>query len=931
MDSKPIDPEDLQRQIAELQAKLAASQQASVGGSGAAAQGGSDALGAGAVKLDDNSGTIVTGTLIVNNYYHSSETTLSKEEIARQVAGYLRRLQARTGSIVLRGIERTGGAQVVVLPLETAYVPLRARPMPRMGETTDGVHVQRKLSSGGRYNIDDKHIDEPQTDIALNEVISLANHLVIIGGPGCGKTTVLLHMAWALASSLLSGQPDPAHSRLGMTMAPHKLPLPIFVPLASFARYRRHVRAGSAAREKTLAHFISHHLVSKEADFDLPGDFFMQLLQHGQDVILLLDGLDEVANEDERAEVRESVENLISGREAMRVLVTCRTVAYRSGRTALGADFREIDVQPLDAQQHIAPMVAQAYACIFPNDGAQRAERIDDLLSGIWHLEEERRARLGNAAEALVSSPLMVRLLLIVHFNNRALPDERADLFDKAINALLQVDYGHDESDIRELSKDWTLYRDMAQHLAFHMHGQGLDQGREIDEAALKRALREEVEFRPHIDAFLGHARQRGSVLEERGGTYRFIHLAFQEFLVARYLREVTGGESRDAVVAVLQHRLDDPWWREPILLLAGYWRTKAPKPARALLSALMGTGEAPDACFSAAELAGTAALEWRESGEAIRADCAHRIVTLLNNADALAQSRPIIRARAGDVLARLGDQRFDPQRFHLPADDLLGFVRVPANRQFRIGTRKTDAKRVAEIIGSDVPDAEISDALTPTAEFYIARYLVTVAQFRTFVDAARFKLGASGSLRDPDNRPARFVNWHEAMAYCEWLNAVVATSPLVQGNRIALMVQSGAWRVALPSEQEWERAARGALSGRVYPWGDEPDPNRANCAEAAIYATTAVGCFEANNSGLYDMIGNVWEWTRSRYTTSPYRAQDGRENDSPTYNDLVVVRGGSWNDPRDRTRCALRNVRLPILRDANLGFRVILRASPVP
>ena len=84
----------------------------------------------------------------------------------------------------------------------------------------------------------------------------------------------------------------------------------------------------------------------------------------------------------------------------------------------------------------------------------------------------------------------MVRLLLIVHVNNRTLPDERADLFDKAINALLQVDYGREESDIRELSTDWKLFRDMAQHLAFHMHQQGRDQGREIEERALKRALR---------------------------------------------------------------------------------------------------------------------------------------------------------------------------------------------------------------------------------------------------------------------------------------------------------------------------------------------------------------------------------------------------------------------------------------------------------
>ncbi|NJM13531.1 MAG: NACHT domain-containing protein [Synechococcaceae cyanobacterium SM1_2_3] len=570
---------------------------------------------------------------IVNHYHAASDKHLTTDQITQQVTGYLRWLQARTENIELRGIERAGGAPVVLLPLETAYVPLRAKWMGRDG-----------------------------ADIALNQVLGLGNRLVIIGGPGSGKTTVLMNMAWALASSLLSGQSEPARSRLGPLMKPsapdeqgkphepqeskpNELPLPLFVPLASFARYRRNLASNAPARERTLAYFISQHLISKQADFNLPTDFFVQLLKDGQDVLLLLDGLDEVANENERAEVRQSVEDLVGGRKDLRIVVTCRTISYRSGRTALGANFREIAVQPLDFEQHIAPMVRQAYACIYPHDAALRTERADELLGGIQRLEAERRARLGEQAEALVDSPLMVRLLLIVHFNNRKLPEERAELFEKAINALLQVDYGREESDIRELSVDWKLYRDMAQHLAFHMHQQGRDQGREIEDLALRKALREETEFKPRIDDFIGHARQRGSVLEERDGAYRFIHLALQEFLVARYLREVIGGEGREAILAVLNSRLDDPWWRESILLLVGYMAINATKSARDFLSALARAGHQPNAQFAAAELAGVAALEWRDSGETTRADCARRIVALLSDSETSATSKPILRA----------------------------------------------------------------------------------------------------------------------------------------------------------------------------------------------------------------------------------------------------------------------------------------------
>jgi predicted NACHT family NTPase len=616
----------LKRRLAELEA----TQRAGISDSAGAAQRGGDALGERAVGVGgDNSGTIVTGTQIVINYV-ASTATRSKEAVAQRVAGYLRWLRERTESIELRGIERAGGAPVVVLPLETAYVPLRAKPILRVGGEQGQIEAQRPLKHRSDARSHDIERPEHETDVALSQVLGLGNRLVITGGPGSGKTTVLLHMAWALASSLLTGQPDPAQSRLGVTILPSALPLPVLVPLASFARHRRNLPNSVPAPKKTLAYFISHHLISKQADFDLPANFFVQLLKEGRDVLLLLDGLDEVANEHERAEVRQSVEDLVGGRESMRVIVTCRTVAYRSGRTGLAANFREIAVQPLDFEQQITPMVRQAYACISPADVALRSERMRDLLRGIETLEQERRARLGAEAGALVDSPLMVRLLLIVHMNNRTLPDERADLFDKAINALLQVDYGREESNIGELSTDWKLFREMAQLLAFHMHQQGRDQGREIDEPSLKEALSTEAEFKPRIEDFLTHARQRGSVLEERDGAYRFIHLAFQEFLVARFLHEVRGGDGREAILAFLDDRLEDPWWREPVLLLVGYTAVNSAKSARDFVEALAKAGKSPNARVAAAELAGASALEWRERGATLRAYCAQCIVDLL-------------------------------------------------------------------------------------------------------------------------------------------------------------------------------------------------------------------------------------------------------------------------------------------------------------
>jgi formylglycine-generating enzyme required for sulfatase activity len=932
-------------------------------GAGAVAQGaGAQAVGQQGVGFGGpNSGTVNTGTLIVRNYIATGGAQLNSDQIAERVTGYLRWLLERTQHIELRGIEQTGGARVVRLPLETAYVPLRARPAARMGEDADagasavkGQAVRRSTGGKAPYELDVEiegvglqasgKAGVGETDIALNQVLGLGNRLAITGGAGCGKSTVLQHMAWALASSLLSGQAEPARSRLGLTLAPNELPLPLMVPLASYARHLRGLPANAPAPEKTLAYFITHHLTAAQGSFDLPADFFPQLLQSGQHVLLLLDGLDEVANEDERNLVRLAVEQLASGRPALRVLVTCRTVAYQRGLTALGMGFREVGVLPLDFKTHITPMVRQAYACIHVHDKALRETRASDLLTGITKLEAGRRARLGSNSKPLVDSPLMVRLLLIVHFNERELPNERARLFDKAILALLQVDYGRDDHVINELKTGWERFLDMAQHLAMHMHSQGGGKreakergrdegpGREIDEASLKGALRSESLFTLHIQAFLSQVRQRGSVIEERNGSFQFIHLAFQEFLVARYLHEVAGeAGGQAAILARLDAHLADPWWREPVLLLAGYKAAKNAAAAGKFVDSLAGAGTTPNARWCAAELAATAALEWRDSSAPTRALCTTRIVELLADEKALLDSEPAHRARAGDALASLGDPRFDAKLLYLPVDANLGFVRIPADPRFCIGTRSADRERIAKAIGAKVYDDEINDKPTPTAEFYMARYPVTVAQFRAYVQATGKQPGEPNALRDPDSRPVRRVSWREAMDYCAWLQGMLSDGPAFADPALARLVGERRLQLTLPSELEWEKAARGGALGQAYSWGDQPDRQRANWARSGVGTTSVVGCFVSNGYGLHDMLGNVWEWTDNVFADDSY-STGGKQLGLRDAADeaRLVVRGGSFFGSADLARCACRGRSHPGNRGDDLGFRVVLRSSPV-
>lgn len=198
--------------------------------------------------------------------------------------------------------------------------------------------------------------------------------------------------------------------------------------------------------------------------------------------------------------------------------------------------------------------------------------------------------------------------------------------------------------------------------------------------------------------------------------------------------------------------------------------------------------------------------------------------------------------------------------------------------------------------------------------DYYIAKTPVTNAQYAVFVQATDReppRNWQNGKIPPgKDMHPVINVSWDDAMTYCRWLAEMTGKS------------------YTLPSEAEWEKAARGA-DGYIYPWGDSFDESRCNSGESGTRDTTPVDRYPQGASPYHvlDMAGNVWEWTRSLFKPYPYSSADEREEAETGAR--RVIRGGAFLYLKGLVRCAFRYRDDAYLFDGLQGFRVVITMSP--
>ncbi|MCA9875562.1 MAG: SUMF1/EgtB/PvdO family nonheme iron enzyme [Anaerolineales bacterium] len=958
-------------------------------GSGAIAQGeGATAVGESGVYIDGNvEGNIITGdknriveTEHYYEHYHAADPSQAVDipALRRQ---YLRRLLVDANTLSLTGIhpKAASDAPDARLNLGAVYTALLTTRM----EGGD-MMVGRVLPG---------HAAESSPVSALAQ-LNQEQHLALLGDPGSGKSTFVNFVAMCLAGECL-GRDDMNLQMLTASLPDdkgkdqeerqswnHRALLPLRVVLRDLAA-RGLPEPGKIVTADHLWRYLQKEIKTTA---------FIPYLRQELDKkggLILLDGLDEVPEaQQRRAQIKQLVEDLVVTLPRVRILVTSRTYAYQKQDWRL-AGFHEAVLAPFSAGQ-IRRFVDRWYGHIAAQRGLHEtaAQGRTELL---------KRAIFGSSRlKGLAERPLLLTLMASLHaWRGGSFPEKREELYNDTVDLLL--DWWESQRIVRDdagqvmviqpslvewLKIDRDSVRDLLHELAFKAHnGQPDTVGTaDIPESDLVTGLlglSDDPDLKPtRLIEFLS---QRAGLIVPRGvKVYTFPHRTFQEYLAACYL---TDHDYPDQIAGLV--REDPNRWRE-VTLLAGA------KAARGSASTIWSLVEA--LCYREPSDAGNSLADvWGAhlAGQALTEVANLQKVSPRNETKVARVKRWLLhimggsqlpateRAATGVNLAVLGDPR--PEAMTV---DGMQFCFVPKGEFW---------------MGSDEDNPFDKDAERPLHkveipyDYWIGCYPVTNVQFQEFVISggykeARFWVEAEahgywkngevggdpwipeerkhmqrwrlcpydyGNPFNLSNHPVVGINWYEALAFTRWLTQRWQAKDII----------SNKWSVQLPSELEWEKAAKGGVeiveapiissliacnvlpecvmvkntgSQRRFPWGNAFDKNRVNGQGTGIRATNAVGAFTNGRSpyGVFGISGNVFDWTRSVWGKDtdktlcryPYCAGDGREN--LELDDLRIVRGGSFGADEKWLRCAARGRRYPKEGGNIYGFRVVV--SPV-
>ena len=800
-----------------------------------------------------------------------------------------------------------------------------------------------------------------KVDFHLAQILKAGyKKIAIVGDAGSGKSALLQWAGMTIAQGHLAQNLSKDQKAFLKAIGFNNLFrhfVPLLVPLRN---YYGHCKENKLPINTNSLHtFICEYSQRQYRKENLPDDLFRHLLRKG--CLVMFDGMDEVEFAD-RPDVRAAVEGVVAdNRNSSRNIYLVTTRPSAAEITSQLIDFDTAAVLPITSEKRVSIIELWCDA-VYPTltDADNKAR---DLLR-----------RIENPlVNEMATTPLMINIFALVYYHSRDLPSQRAELFEQAVKALLTDPHKQGQA-----VSDATLwggrpanqrFDDMAL-IAYILHDEEKDSifADELISAEVfwKRFGAEKETAQQKASDFLDLVARRGGLLRQDGKSYDFYIRRFREFLAGHHMAQ----KLEEQWIPVLQkhvHGKSDQWI-EPLLLAVGFLAYSNDNKAKKLMQCLMDTAQDPDRHDYALTIAGVALADiLKNPTEQVKNLFAVEKKQLPEMLKGILEKNPPtvgvdLRYRLGLALGEIGDPRFTISLEKDVKVILPEMVSIPAG-VFRMGTSEEDEKIIKEQEAQSWGDEKPAhDVLL--SEYSIGKYPVTNAEYRCFWEQGgydpqatwwsetgrKWRTGAWESdlswLPDEETRkqwkewlaerpverrdrpfwwdnpkwngsnlPVVGVSWFEVEAYCNWLSRITAK------------------QFRLPTEAQWEHAARGA-EGFLWAWDNEWDSGKANTdeAEKKIGGTSPVGMYPngASSYKAQDMIGNVWEWCLDWYSEDEYRnRKDGvLDPRGPQSGSARVLRGGSWGLDRYSARCSYRSGAGPDNFGGDLGFRVVCSPS---